>query len=161
MDGERGRGGISLRAHGALNGSLSLHSPKLSSAQLLLWIRKLEQIQQNCIVCLVPNILSNIWPYEYVARHQDMIPCLPNICPTNLPYQHHSFLHKGRGGWLVQLGGLNHSTIILLTSLMNNPVTSTLLLDCWDNFPKETNTGIVSSLTCWDPKDPRREVLWS
>ena len=51
-----------------------------------------------------------------------MIPCLENICPTNLPYHRHSFLHKGRAGRLVQLGGL--PTIILLMSLMNNPVTS-------------------------------------
>ena len=71
-----------------------------------------------------------------------MIPCLENICPTNLPYHRHSFLHKGRAGRLVQLGG--PSTIILLTSLMNNPVTS-LLLDFWDNFPKETFKGFVSN----------------
>ena len=44
-EGKRGRGGISLRAHAALNGSLSsTQPPQLSSAQQLPRIRKLEQI---------------------------------------------------------------------------------------------------------------------
>ena len=54
--GKKGGGGISLRAHAALNGSLSsTHPPQLSSAQQLPRIRKLEQIQ-----CDHPKVLNLI-----------------------------------------------------------------------------------------------------
>ena len=61
-----------------------------------------------------------------------MIPCSENIWPTNLPHHRHSFLHKGRDGRLVQLGGLHSPPIIiLLTALMNNSVTSTYFGSTW------------------------------
>ena len=61
-----------------------------------------------------------------------MIPCSENIRRTNLPHLRHSFLHKGRDGRLVQLGGLHSPPIIiLLTALMNNSVTSTCFWSTW------------------------------
>ena len=84
-----------------------------------------------------------------------MIPCSENIRRTNLPHLRHSFLHKGRDGRLVQLGGLHSPPIIiLLTALMNNSVTSTYFWSTWTIWKRCFFSKY--GLTCWvNPKDPR------
>ena len=161
--GKRGRRGISLGVHAALNGSLSSNNPTLIScfnwfSELLEWADTTRALSFSLIFLSCSQTTQSIIECKAAP---DMIPCSENIWRTNLPHLRHSFLHKGRDGRLVQLGGLHSPPSSFYWQLSwitrSPPLTSGLL----GQFGKGAFSANMGWFAGWILKIQDGEVLWS